>query len=142
MKALFALLLCLWFVNCIAQKQGIKGQIYWISGNQMPGPETKSSPQQGVQREVYVYELTYVKDCKQDGLFFTSIPTHLVTQRVSNPDGTFKVKLLPGKYSVFVKEPKGLFANLFDQNNAINPIIVKEKNYAWITIAIDYEAAY
>ncbi|HEY5823452.1 MAG TPA: carboxypeptidase regulatory-like domain-containing protein [Cyclobacteriaceae bacterium] len=144
MKAIFAFALCLLFLTSAAQKlkQGIQGQVYWISGNQMPGPGTKMSPQLGVQREVHIYELTYLKDCQQDGTFFNAISTRLITTALSLPDGTFKIKLPPGTYSVFVKEPKGLFANLFDQKSAINPIIVKEKQYAWLTIAIDYEAAY
>jgi len=142
MKAVFAFALCLVFITCPAQKQGIKGQVYWISGNQMPGPGTKMSPQLGVQREIHIYELTYPKDCQQDGPFFSAISTPLITTTVSLPDGTFKVKLPPGTYSIFVKEPKGLFANLFGKNSAINPVIVREKQYAWVTIAIDYEAAY
>jgi len=142
MKASFAFALCLLFITCSAQKQGIKGQVYWISGNQMPRPGAKTSPQLGVQREVYIYELTYLIDCKQEDGFFISIPTRLVIHAFTLPDGTFKIKLPPGSYSVFVKEPKGLFANLFDKNNALNPILIKEKQYSWLTIAIDYEAAY
>jgi hypothetical protein len=145
MKAIFAFALCFLFLaTTTAQKlkQGIRGQVYWIAGNQMPGPGKKMSPQLGVQRELHIYELTHLKDCQQDGTFFTALSTKLITTALSLPDGTFKVKLPPGTYSVFVKEPKGLFANLFDQNSAINPVIVKEKQYSWLTIAIDYEAAY
>jgi hypothetical protein len=98
--------------------------------------------QPDARREVHIYTLTYLRDCQQDGPFFNSISTQLVTTVPSLPDGTFKVKLPPGTYSVFVKEPKGLFANLFDKESAINPVIVKEKKYSWVTIAIDYEAAY
>ena len=144
MKAICAFALCFVIITGSAQKlkQGIKGNVYWISGNQMPGPGTKMSPQLGVQRELHIYELTHLKDCQQDGPFFSAISTRLITTALSLPDGTFKVKLLPGTYSVFVKEPKGLFANLFDQNSAINPVIIKEKQYSWLTIAVDYEAAY
>jgi len=123
-------------------KQGIQGQVFWISGNQMPGPGKEVAPQLGVEREVCIYELTYLKDCKQEDGFFISVPAKLVHTVHSNPDGTFKVKLPPGNYSVFVREPKGLFANLFDKDNSINPVVVKERQYSWITIAIDYQTAY
>jgi hypothetical protein len=141
-KAFCAFTFSLLIFACAAQKQGIKGQVYWISGNQMPRPGTKATPQQGTQRQLYIYELTYTKDCEQKDGFFTSVPTKLITQIPTLPDGTFKVKLAVGTYSVFTKEPKGLFANLLDKDSAINPVIVKPKEYAWVTIAIDYEAAY
>jgi hypothetical protein len=47
------------------------------------------------------------------------------------------VKLAPGTYSVFVQEPEGLFANLFQQNR-INPVVVKSRQYTWISITIEY----
>ena len=74
--------------------------------------------------------------------FFKDIQTPLVTKVLSKPDGSFKLRLPPGKYSVFVKEEDGLFANLFDKNNAINPVTVKEKQYSWLPINVDYKAAY
>jgi hypothetical protein len=43
---------------------------------------------------------------------------------------------------VFTKEKNGLYANLFDEKNNINPVIVKPGEYTWRTITIDYEAAY
>jgi hypothetical protein len=131
--------------NCLAQKklkQGVHGKVFWISGNQMPGPEKKSSPQEGVQREIFVYEATRLNQTVQQNGFFTQINTKLITQGRSMPDGSFRIQLPPGHYSVFVQEPNGLYANLFDSDNLINPITVKSKAYTWLTIAIDYQAAY
>ena len=133
-------------ISCVmvahAQKQGIQGEVFWLSGNQMPGPGHVSSPQQGIVREVYIYKITRMQDVEQTNNFFTNIKTELVTQTFSKTDGSFKVKLLPGEYSVFVKEPNGLFANLFDGEGRINPVVVKPKKYSWITITVDYEAVY
>lgn len=123
-------------------KQGIEGKVFWIEGNRMPGPEKKENPQEGVQREIFIYEATRLSDVKQQNGFFAQINTRLVLQTTSRADGSFKVKLPPGQYSVFVKEPQGLFANLFDGNNFINPVSVKPKEFTWLTIAIDYQAAY
>lgn len=74
--------------------------------------------------------------------FFKDIATPLVTSLITNPDGSFKLKLPPGKYSVFVKEDDGLFANLFDKDNSINPVVVKERQYSWLPITVDYNATY
>lgn len=142
MRFLTCLLLLGSIVTASAQKQGLQGQVFWVSGNQMPGPEAKLSPNQGAVREVLIYELTTFKDCTMVGPFFRDIKTRFVTSVTSAEDGTFKVKLMPGAYSVFTRERNGLYANLFDEKSNINPVTVKAGHYAWLTITIDYEAAY
>jgi hypothetical protein len=142
MKYIFLFLLTLGTLACAGQKQGLNGQVFWVSGNQMPGPEAVLSPNQGAVREILIYELTSFSDVTQVGPFFRDIKTKLVASVTSNPDGTFKIKLMPGTYSVFTREKNGLYANLFDDKNNINPVSIKSGKYAWKTITIDYEAAY
>lgn len=125
-----------------AQKQGLQGQVFWVSGNQMPGPDAVLSPNQGAVREVMIYELTNMTDATQVGPFFRDIKTRLVATTQSKADGTFKIKLPVGSYSVFTKERTGLYANLFDGKGFINPVHIKEGQYAWKTITIDYDAVY
>ena len=142
MRVLLAMLLFLCSYAALAQKQGLKGQVFWVSGNQMPGPESILSPNQGAVREVLIYEITTLNDVTQVGPFFRDIKTRMVATIQSKPDGTFKVKLEPGSYSVFTKEKNGLYANLFDEKNNINPVVIKPGEYAWKTITVDYDAAY
>jgi len=125
-----------------AQKQGIEGQVFWLSGNQMPSPDKSRGPNQGIRREVHIYNAATLAEASQQDGFYTEIKTAFVAKLVTQSDGTFKVKLPPGKYSVFVKENKGLFANLMDGNGCINCIVVAPKKYTWVTITVDYEAAY
>ena len=144
MKSTFAFfILSLIAIQSHAQHEGIQGEVFWLSGNQMPGPGKVSSPQQGVVREIYIYEVTRLQDTEQaaDG-FFSIVKTALVTKTTSDPDGSFHVKLPPGEYSLFVKEAKGLFANLINNDGKINSVLVKPKKYSYITIAIDYEAVF
>ncbi len=125
-----------------SQKQGLQGQVFWVSGNQMPGPDVVLSPNQGAVREILIYEVTNITDATQVGPFFRDIKTKLVASAQSKSDGTFKVKLPVGSYSVFTREKNGLYANLFDGKGYINPVTIKAGQYAWRTITIDYEAAY
>ena len=125
-----------------AQKQGIKGQVFWLSGNQMPGPGTVRPPQQGIVREVHIYRVATINDVEMDNNYYSKVKTEFVAKAVSGKDGYFKVRLEPGEYSVFTVEPKGLFANMFDVNQRINPVIVKPKKFSWVTITVDYEAAF
>lgn len=124
------------------QRQGIKGQVFWLSGNQMPGPGRKPAANLGISREIQIFELTTKADVVQHDTFFADIRTKKVATVVSDNDGRFKVKLPPGRYSVFVKEPQGLFANLFNTAGEINPVTVEAKKFTWLSITVDYEAVY
>jgi hypothetical protein len=126
-----------------AQRQGIKGQVFWLSGNQMPGPDKSTTPKQGIIREIQIYHVATMSDVVMQDNYFKEVKTGLVAKVVSGKDGFFKVKLPPGEYSVFTVEAgKGLFANIFDVSNKINPIIVKARKFSWLTITVDYESAY
>jgi hypothetical protein len=125
-----------------SQREGIKGQVFWISGNQMPGPGNQVSPQQGVVRELLIYKAASLKDVVQSDQFYQEVKTELVGKVQSGPDGSFKVKLPPGEYSVFTQEQKGLFANGVDRNGCISCVTINPKKFSWITITVDYEAVY
>ena len=123
-------------------KEGIQGQVFWLSGNQMPGPGKSISPQYGVTREIIVYKAATLNDVEQSDQFFNNVKTELVTKAMSKVDGSFKIKLPPGKYSVFTQEQKGLFGNMVDKDGCVSCVEVRPKKYAWMTITVDYEAAY
>ncbi|HEY3402758.1 MAG TPA: carboxypeptidase regulatory-like domain-containing protein [Ohtaekwangia sp.] len=142
MRILLFLISLILFSAAEAQRQGIKGQVFWLSGNQMPGPDKGKSPQQGIVREIHIYNAANLSDATSQGGFYSEIKTSFVQKVTSNPDGSFLVKLPQGRYSLFVKEPQGLFANTFDGQGCINCISVRKKKYSWITIVVDYEAAY
>lgn len=141
MARIFLLLLATLPLLTYGQGQGVKGQLYWVTGNQMPGPEREQIPRQGIAREIYVFELTNRSDVEEEDGFY-KVHTRLVKRVFSKPNGTFTIRLEPGRYSVFVKENKGLWANLLDSENIISPVTVTRGSYVWITISIDYSAAY
>ena len=130
--------------NQAAIKQGITGRILWESGNQMPSPDAPpTESKRGVQRTVYIYKLTNANQVTtQDGVFHTNIQTNLVSQVVTDANGFFSVALKPGKYSLFTKEEKGLYANLFDGEMNIFPVEVKEGQVSTIEFLINYQASY
>ncbi|WP_255481033.1 carboxypeptidase-like regulatory domain-containing protein [Pontibacter sp. Tf4] len=125
-------------------KQGITGRILWQAGNQMPSPDAPPTDnKRGVERTVYIYELTNANQVTtQDGVFHTNIQTNLVAQVVTDANGNFSVALEPGKYSLFTKEEKGLYANLFDGEMNIFPVEVKKGEVTTIEFLINYQASY
>ncbi|WP_152425094.1 carboxypeptidase-like regulatory domain-containing protein [Nafulsella turpanensis] len=129
-------------------EQGLAGQVRWLEGNFMPtiseNPEEEQNKKQGkpVQRVLHIYELTTMDEATSEGTFFHDIESKLVQTVETNKKGEFVVGLPPGRYSVFVKEEQGLFANSFDGEGNINPVTVKEGEITRIEIDINYAAAY
>ncbi|RAV98319.1 carboxypeptidase regulatory-like domain-containing protein [Pseudochryseolinea flava] len=124
--------------------QGIQGTVNWISGNQMPGPDKKNNAApKGVVREIRIYQAIFIgKVQSHDGSFFDeTIGTPILVVK-SLEDGTFKASLPPGKYSVFTKEARGLFANQYDGEGCINCVEVKPNEFTPVIISVDYDAAY
>jgi hypothetical protein len=127
--------------------QGIEGQLYWVEGNRMPmvheeGEKPEESEPQTVQRKIRIYELTRMDQAQQRDGLFDDIPTELVAEAESDESGAFKIGLPPGRYSVFTVEEDGLFANIFDSEMNIQPVEVKEGEWAEMEIKIDYKAFY
>lgn len=142
MKSFIILGMVFFTQQAACQQQGIKGEVLWLSGNQMPGPGKLTKPKKGIVREILVYNAVRLQDVEQTNGFFSSIKTDLVAKTKSDSKGCFKIKLPPGQYSVFIKEPQGLYANLYNQDGQLNYIEVKPKQYSTLTITVDYEAAY
>ncbi len=150
----FASIVALSVVACVNQpfqnsqkkiRQGIKGTIIWLEGNLMPGTDNsniKAKAGKPVVREIYVYKLVNVKETESEGSFFTRVRGNLVKKSQSNESGDFYIQLPAGEYSIFVKEKKGLYANLFDGNSNINPVVVNKNKVTEIALKIDYEAFY
>jgi hypothetical protein len=128
--------------GCMSQKQGVTGKVLWTAGNQMPGPNNKNTPAQGVQREIHFYKAATLAQAKKSNGFFTEIQTELVAKVKSNEDGSFAANLPVGEYSVLTKEPQGLFANILDGNGRINVVKVENNKFEEITLQVNYQAAF
>ena len=123
-------------------EQGIYGKVLWVEGNQMPGPGHQLSPGEPVVRTILIYPLTKVSDTKGSAPLFKSVIHEPVSKVQSDKDGSFRISLPPGAYSVFVQEEEGLFANLFDGDNNIHPVVVKKGEMIQLEIKVNYMAAY
>lgn len=142
---LLPLLIFLTSYTCIfGKKEGIRGTIYRVQGNQMPAPGEPSTQPQPYQATLYVYQLTNVNQVQKaaKASFYTAIHTKLVKEVRSDKKGKFKVKLPPGQYSLFLKAEKGYYANLFDDKNNIAPVTVVKGKYAEIDMKADWDAVY
>ncbi|MFT4031801.1 MAG: carboxypeptidase regulatory-like domain-containing protein [Siphonobacter sp.] len=143
--SILCLLLCLVFQGQATnrkKKSGIKGQITWKSGNQMPSPDRPISSGKGTKRTLWVYELTNQNQTDQQDGFYQAIRTKLVKKVVTDDQGNFKVCLPVGRYSLFTEEPKGLWANITDGQMNIYPVTVEKDKWTEANIEINYAAAF
>ncbi len=136
--------------GCAAQKkkgsQGITGSVLWRSGNLMPSPDAKANNAKGtpIVREILIYELTANTKAEpaEEAGFYQKINSKLIKKVTSDASGRFTVSLPEGYYSIFVKEDKGLYANLFDDTMNIHPVHVQKGKWEKMDIIVDYAAVY
>jgi hypothetical protein len=142
---------CLFGLVCLAPssktgcgRSGIKGHVYLVAGNQMPSPDEPRPAPNGIKTTLYIYELTNIRQVTRTGTsaFYSTISTLPVKQVETGDDGSFKVKLKPGRYSLFVKKGELFYSNLFDGDNNIHPVTVVKGEYAKDEFKMDYNAVY
>ncbi len=139
LKTSYAILVCaLCSLSAIAQKTGVKGQLYWLAPETNYKPNAQTIPYNGVPLEIFIHELTSKAEVDIENNGIKKIYTPAVARIFSDWDGSFKAKLPPGRYSVFVRYQNSFFGNITDAEGNLSPVIVSDKGQAWITINIDY----
>ena len=126
--------------------EGICGTVLEKRGNHMPGPDTPRPNAGGtpVQREVLIFKLLSINEVEagENGFINSVRDAKPVKTVMSGKDGKFCVSVPAGRYSVLVREPKGLYANLSDSQNNINPVQVEKGKKAKATVEITHEAVF
>lgn len=108
--------------------QGITGRVTEARGNRMPGPGAAPSSPKGLMATVFIYEPTTLSQVsrKGDAPVYTAIFTKQVASVDTDSTGLFTVALPPGSYSLFIKQGKDYYANLFNATNHIALFTVEE----------------
>jgi hypothetical protein len=129
-------------VTC--RRSGISGHVVVESGNRMPDPDNPVSSPKGIKTKLYIYELTNINQVSRQGMsaFYTQVPTRLVKEIETDEDGSFRVKLKPGRYSLFVKKDQLFYSSVFDGQNNIHPVEVKKGKMTEEVFKVNYNAVY
>ena len=132
--------------NKVSIIQGVCGTLVKTEGNCMPVVgENSTCKQFPVKREIVVYEYTKMNETTQSSIssvFFEKVNTMMIATIISDKEGFFQLELQPGKYSIFVKENNLLFANGFDGQGGIMPVIVERSKISEIILDMNYDASY
>lgn len=124
--------------------QGITGLITEAIGNQMPMKNAPLPVGSGILTTVLVYEPTNISQVSRIGTspVYTAISTKLVASVETDSTGAFTVDLPAGAYSLFVKQGKQFYANLFDVNNNIALFTVEEGKLTRADLKVSSKASY
>ncbi|UFH55530.1 hypothetical protein [Spirosoma sp. KNUC1025] len=124
--------------------QGICGSVLVKRGNFMPGPDKPVPTGKTIEREVLVFPLLNMSQVDAgDNGFINSVRDAKPVKTVkSDKNGKFCVRLPVGHYSVLVREPKGLYANLYDSHNNIFPVNVEKNRQSDVKIEISHQAVF
>lgn len=136
----------------VTLNEGLTGTIITEEGNCMPyvseepepNPDCKIFP---VARTIRIYEYTTRDQVTthpdfDSPTFFSHVETELVQTITSDTDGFFETALSPGKYSLFVEEKGALYANLWDSDGGIHPVVVEEGEMTAVLFKITHSAVY
>jgi len=131
-------------LSTTSDKQGVTGAVYWMEGDFMPRiGEKPGGSRQPIVREILFYGPVDASSLgTENGPIYKRLPIEPIARVSSNKNGTFRISLPVGTYSVFTKEPDGFFANRFDGNGIINPVEVKAGAFSEIVIEINYKAVF
>jgi len=133
----------------VSGQQGISGKVIWLEGNLMPsiGDSANNKIQARgipIQRTILIYKAVKRSDTESgvSPSFYSIVKSKLIRKIKTDKTGSFKANLDPGKYSIFVQEEDGLFANVYDGEGFINPVTVENGKFTGIVIKVNYKAAY
>ena len=131
-------------VMASALRQGVKGRVYEVSGNQMPSPDAPPPAPKGISTTVYIYELTNISQTERINTspFYKTIRTRFIQSVTSDSTGYFSIALPAGNYSLFTKVDGRFYANNFDTANNIAAVTVEENKVSESNIKISAKAVY
>ena len=114
--------------------QGIKGMVELT--------DTDKNTQQGVQREVYIFELANSTQAESVGNLYKNIQSRLVRRVMTSMNGSFVIALPSGTYSVLVSHDGGYYADEKDNAGNINPIVVENNQFTNVKVNINPALTY
>ena len=137
-------LLVISLMGCGASKVLVTGKIQRVMGNQMPSPDLENEEPGGFSTTVFFFEPTLLNmgvSTGEQGVFLMT-NKKLVAKVLAEKDGSFKLKLKPGKYSVLLGKDSQYYSNISDMEGLINPVEISKSNNKRITLRADWGAIY
>ena len=138
------ILLMLTFLGCGSAKVAVNGKVQRVVGNQMPSPDLKNEEPAGFETTVFFFEPTLLNmgmPTGEQGLFLMT-NKKLIAKVLCAKDGSFNLKIKPGKYSVLLGKDGQFYSNISSLEGLINPIDINKKENKALVLRADWGAIY
>lgn len=143
-KTTGVILLIMTILGCGASKVNVSGKVQRVMGNQMPSPDVNNEEPGGFEATVFFFEPTLMNmgvPTGEQGLFLMT-DKKLVAKVLCAKDGSFKLKIKPGKYSVLLGKDGQYYSNISSLDGLINPIDINKKENKPLVLRADWGAIY
>ena len=143
-KMMVFMLLLFSLVGCGGAKVQFTGKVKRVMGNQMPSPDLLNEEPAGFSTTVYFFAPTLMNmgmPTGEQGVFLMT-DKKLVAKSLSEKDGSFTLKLKPGKYSVLLGKDGQFYSNISSLDGLINPIEINKSSKKPIVLMADWGATY
>lgn len=130
--------------GCAQRTVRVTGTVIRVSGNQMPSPDLPDPDYGGYATVVHFYLPATRLDARPTGPtgFFNRVGTPLAARVATDDKGRFRLRLAPGRYSVFIAKDSLLYANIFDGAGILNPVDITPKGRTTLRLKADWDARY
>lgn len=138
------ILLIISLMGCGINKVMVTGKVQRVMGNQMPSPDLENEVPGGFSTTVFFFEPTLVNmgmPTGEQGVFLMT-NKKLVAKVLAEKDGSFKLKISPGKYSVLLGKEGQYYSNISDLEGLINPIEINKRTQFPIVLRADWGAIF
>ena len=122
----------------------ISGNVIKVSGNQMPSPDLSREKPIGFRTFIYFFEPFKMDQFQvEKGIAFSQIHAKQLVRVETDKHGYFKLKILPGSYSVLIqKDSNYLYSNIKDGEGFINRLSFSKGQKYTIELKADWNATY
>lgn len=137
---------CLLFLlpGCAQRNVRVTGTVIRLAGNQMPSPDQPDPGHGGFATEVRFHLPASRQDARRAGPagFYHHIATPLAARVATDAQGRFRLRIAPGRYSVFIAKDSLLYANIFDGEGVLNPVDIAPGRRTTLRLKADWDARY
>lgn len=132
----FVFLLCSFIPGNTYVKQGVRGCVLELRGDQMPHPGIAKSRPKGFPASIYIYHLVNISQVEQEqkASFYKAIHAPLVKVVEADSTGYFEASLDTGYYSLFIRVGADYYATQKDQHNNLAPVKVESYKQTYVEL--------
>jgi hypothetical protein len=130
--------------GCARDTVRVTGVVLRIRGNQMPSPDLPDPVYPGFKTTIYFYQPLTAASARPVGQWgmFSIVNGQLAGTAASNDQGTFKIRLKPGRYSVLIGNDGLYYANIRDGSGVLNPVEIPKGKSLQLRLRADWDATY